>query len=135
MSGTSQRILFVDDESAVLDGIARSHGRAFDIETAAGGEAGLDTLAEGDGFAVVVSDVYMPGMDGFEFLRRVAEEYPAVVRVMLTGGDDLEIGEEALESGLVFRYLCKPIDSRTLREVLQAALAQHAQSQTSTGEV
>ena len=80
----TQKLLLVDDDVNLLSACERNfHGR-FQIETAAGAEAGLLKLAECGPFAVVISDRQMPGMDGIKFLSLVRERAPDTVRMMLT---------------------------------------------------
>lgn len=67
----SDAILFVDDDVNVLEAYRRVLRRHFAIETAAGGAAGLALLEQKGPFAVVVSDLRMPGMDGVQFLTAV----------------------------------------------------------------
>ena len=80
-SEISQKVLFVDDEQLLLEGIKRQLRREFDISVAEGGEAGLDILSDQGPFAVVVSDYNMPGMNGIQFLSRVKENHPDTILV------------------------------------------------------
>jgi len=63
-------ILFVDDEVRILTALQRSLYRGYRIEIAGSAKDALEAMGEG-AYAVVVSDLRMPGMDGIEFLRRV----------------------------------------------------------------
>lgn len=65
---TRPRVLCVDDEQLVLDGLARTLRARFEVVTALGGEIALGILREQPPFAVIVSDMRMPGMDGVSFL-------------------------------------------------------------------
>ncbi|MBN9520491.1 response regulator, partial [bacterium] len=67
----SEKILFVDDEPNVLAGFERQLRKRYALETAPGGAEGLAALEARGPFAVVVSDMRMPGMDGARFLARV----------------------------------------------------------------
>ena len=73
MSPTTEQVLFVDDEPNVLDGIQRSLRNKVAIQTAVGGAEGLRLLQDAGPFAVVVSDMRMPGMDGAQFLAKVRQ--------------------------------------------------------------
>ena len=86
----TEKVLFVDDDPNLLASCERSFRRLFNVETAAGAEAALETIAAHSPFAVVVSDRHMPGMDGITFLTKVKERSPDTVRLMLTGNADLE---------------------------------------------
>src|SRR5437870_3422629 len=100
----STKILCVDDEPNVLAGFVRHLRKEFDIETALGGEAGLETLGAKGPFGVVVSDMRMPGMSGTEFLQRARERAPATVRMMLTGNNDQQTAIAAVNEGSIFRF-------------------------------
>jgi len=116
------RILFVDDDQAVLDSLRRSLCRCYDVATARGPVEGLAVLAEKGPFAVVVSDLRMPGMDGVEFLRRTKAACPSAVAIMLTGHGDLTAAMSAVNEGHIFRFLTKPCPIPTLSRALDAAL-------------
>ena len=86
----TEKILFVDDDPNVLASFQRQLRKQFAIETALGPKEGLEAVErEGDGYAVIVSDLRMPEMDGIQFLSRVREITPDSVRMMLTGNADL----------------------------------------------
>ncbi len=119
------RILLVDDEENVLQGYVRTLRKKFDLVTAAGGLQGIRALAEPGEFAVVVSDMRMPGMDGVTFLSQVRERWPDTVRVMLTGNADQHTAIEAVNRGSIFRFLTKPCDPELLAATLEGAIRQH----------
>lgn len=121
----SDRILFVDDEAAVLDGFRRMLYRDFQIDTAVGGELGLKTIESNGPYAVVVSDMRMPHMDGVQFLAKVRQIAPDAVRMVLTGYADIQSAMDAVNQGYLFRFLAKPCDKETLCRALTAALVQH----------
>jgi len=124
MTGMSEKVLVVDDEPRVLDGIRRGlHGK-LDIVTASGGREGLDILAEDENIAVVMSDMQMPNMSGAEFLAHVRQQFPNVVRLMLTGNNDQETAKRAVNEGAVFRFLNKPCTREGLVSALDDALSQ-----------
>lgn len=119
------RILCVDDEPNILQAMERQFRKQFEIHTALGGELGLQAIAAKGPFAVVVSDLRMPVMDGVEFLTRVRALSPDTVRVMLTGQADMDAAIAAVNQGNIFQFLTKPCASDTLTRALNAALEQH----------
>jgi FixJ family two-component response regulator len=121
----AEKILFVDDEPAVLDGYQRSLHREFQIETAVGGEQGLLAIAQRGPFAVVVSDMRMPKMSGAEFLAAVKTRTPDTVRVVLTGHADIESAINAVNEGAVFCFLTKPCPKDVLSKSVLKALTQY----------
>ncbi len=122
----SVKILLVDDEINILDGLRRLLGKEFSVDTATSGEVALNVLMESGPFAVVVSDMRMPGMNGVQFLTAVRERWPETVRLMLTGNADIQTAIEAVNEGCVFRFLTKPCPEKILKPALHAALAQYA---------
>jgi len=80
----TRRILFVDDEPKILQGLERQLSSRFEMQTAPGPEAGLQSLAQDGPFAVVVSDFRMPGMNGIQFLSEVKHLNADTVRAKPT---------------------------------------------------
>jgi response regulator RpfG family c-di-GMP phosphodiesterase len=119
------RILFVDDDPLILEGLGRSLFHEFHADTAEGPESGLEMLKKQGPYATVVSDMRMPGMDGAEFLCKVSTLAPDSIRVMLTGYSDLEAAVRAVNEGRIFRFLNKPISSQDLSLTLRACVAQY----------
>ena len=116
------KILFVDDEQHVLDSITRQLRKRFKMHTATSGSAALEVLKTDGPFAVIISDMRMPGMDGVQLLSQVKDVYPDTVRLMLTGNADQETASEAVNKGQIFRFLTKPCSTANL--VTSIALAQ-----------
>ncbi len=122
-------VLFVDDEDNVLQGIRRNLYRQFKLDTALGGPQALEKVQaqaqNGTPYAVVVSDMRMPGMNGVELLEKLKQQSPDIVRIMLTGNADQDTAIQAVNRGDVFRFLTKPCKRESLAQVVEAALRQH----------
>jgi response regulator RpfG family c-di-GMP phosphodiesterase len=125
MLKTLPRILCVDDERQVLEGLTLNLRRAFQMETAGSGADGLKIIEEKEPFAVILSDMRMPGMDGATFLANARKASPDSVRVLLTGHSDMEATIRAVNSGQIFRFLTKPCPVDVLLAALKAAVEQH----------
>lgn len=123
---TSRKILFVDDEPALLDGIRRLLHRDFEIALARSGDEALRVLAEQGPFAVVCADMRMPGMSGVELLEKVATSHPDTVRLMLSGNADQSTAIEAINRGRIFSFLAKPATRETLAAAIEGALRLYA---------
>ncbi len=124
-SPRNEKILFVDDEPLVLQGIQRALFGQFQTEAAEGPEAALARVEKDGPYAVVVSDMRMPVMDGAEFLSRVRGLHPDSVRVMLTGYADVDAAVRAVNDGCIFRFLNKPISPEELSTTLRLCLQQY----------
>ncbi|MGD0891315.1 MAG: HD domain-containing phosphohydrolase [Terracidiphilus sp.] len=121
----TDKILFVDDEPSVLEGYKRLLGREVRVDTAVGGSLGLASIAETGPYAVVISDMRMPQMDGAQFLAKVHKIAPNTVRLALTGYVDIDTAMAAVNDGNIFRFLTKPCSKETLLKAIEAALVQH----------
>ncbi len=119
------RVLFVDDEPAVLEALAVNLRRSFEIVTATSGAAGLEYLRAQSDFAVVVSDMRMPKMDGATFLALALDAAPDTTRILLTGQADLDAAIKVINHGQVFRFLTKPCPRDVLRTTIDSAVLQY----------
>jgi response regulator RpfG family c-di-GMP phosphodiesterase len=121
----AEKILLVDDDANILDGYRRSLGREFQMETALGGKEGLRLAAESGPYAVVISDMRMPEIDGLQLLSGVKAQWPETIRIMLTGNADIETAINAINEGSIFRFLSKPCSKEVMAKTLTAALLQY----------
>jgi len=121
----TDKILFVDDEQNVLQSMRRQLRKRFPLQTALSGDEALEVMKREGPFAVIVSDMRMPGMNGVELLSRVKNLYPDTVRIMLTGNADQETAIEAVNSGQIFRFLTKPCSTAILVPALALAQRQY----------
>jgi DNA-binding NtrC family response regulator len=117
--------LLVDDDANLLDAMARTLRRQFDVTLAADGKQGVQLVMSQPPFAVVVADLCMPGMDGLALLFCVRRVVPASVGVLLTGHADLDAAITAVNQGNIFRFLTKPCSPAVLRSALEAAVEHH----------
>src|ERR671927_1189260 len=115
------RILIVDDESIVAETLSELL-EGWGYETAMASD-GLLCLAKVEEFypSVVVSDVYMPNLDGFGLLREMRELHPETAVILLTGQGTVEMALRAIQEEGAFHYLEKPIDFAKLRLVVERA--------------
>ena len=122
MSLPPEKVLLVDDEKRLLDGMRRCLSPKLNIVTATGGAEALELLQAQSDIAVIVADMKMPGMDGIELLKAVRDAYPSVRRLMLTGNSDQETAIAAINEGQVMRFLRKPCDNETLLRAIDHAI-------------
>ncbi len=120
----NRRILCVDDETNVLEALERNLYDQFEVATADSGRAALVVLEKSEPFAVIVSDMRMPGMSGAELLAQVRQRSPDTVRILLTGHSDMDDAVAAVNRGGIFRFLCKPCPTDELIGAIEAGVQQ-----------
>lgn len=121
----TDRILFVDDDPNILSAYQRQLRKQYAIDTALGGDLGLEAIAGHGPYAVIVADMRMPGMDGIQFLSKVREKTPDSVRMMLTGNADQQTAIDAVNEGNIFRFLTKPCPPDIIGKALAAGIEQY----------
>ena len=118
-----ETVLFVDDEPEVLDGlrrVLRTQRGKWEMEFVSSGEEALKKLEEKP-TDVVVTDMRMPGMNGAELLNCVAQKYPRIIRIVLSGQSDRKLILQCSESTHQFVY--KPCEESMLIDIVTRAVA------------
>jgi putative nucleotidyltransferase with HDIG domain len=116
-----KRILFVDDEPHAFDELQLtpdSQNDDWELAYAPDGETAL-MLLDATPFDVIVSDAYMPKMDGADLLKSVRDRFPRVVRIVLASQRDLESALRAVP--VAHQFLVKPCDLDMLRVAVERA--------------
>nr|WKF55886.1 Hydrogenase transcriptional regulatory protein hupR1 [Paraburkholderia busanensis] len=115
-------VVYVDDEEMARKYFARAASGDYEVLLAGGADEAWSILRqEGARVAVLVTDFRMPGRHGGDLLRQVAQDYPHIVRILVTAYADKDALREAGNAGDVFRILEKPLGVGTVREVLASA--------------
>ncbi len=119
------RVLIVDDEAELVSALTeRLELRGFAAGGATSGTAALDALDAG-AWDVVLLDVRMPGIAGFELTRQIRSKHPDTAVVLLTGRTDADDEDESRAAGAA-AYLVKPIPIEELESALNAAAGRRA---------
>lgn len=127
---SDRRILIVDDESAIRKLLADWLSEDFECETAASADEALAILAT-ESYALVISDMMMPGRNGVELLREVKSRYPTTAVIMISGVDRPQRVRDALQLG-ASDYLIKPCELDVLTLSVERALERRALQRTAT---
>ena len=114
-------ILIVDDEAENLNLLAVLLGGKYNIRRAVSGAAALKILDKHQPH-VILCDQRMPGMSGVELLEQARKRRPDAVRILMTAYPDAETAIEAINRGEVRRYVTKPFDPASLRDVIEQEL-------------
>jgi CheY-like chemotaxis protein len=116
------RVLCVDDDPNVLKALQLHLERFCRVEIASSGPEALEKLASSAPFAVVISDLHMPGMDGATFLGQVRQRFGDSVRILLSGRADLKAAIAAVNEGKIFHFLSKPCPPDQLLAAVRQAI-------------
>ncbi|MFV2071671.1 MAG: sigma-54-dependent transcriptional regulator, partial [Thermoanaerobaculales bacterium] len=115
-------IFLVDDDDGSREAMTRTLERVgYTMCSFPSAEEALERLRAGDPVDVIVSDVRMPGMDGYEFLREVRAEFPRLPFLLVTAFAEVEEAVAALQEG-ADDYLTKPVKMQELRQRVQLHL-------------
>ncbi|MCW5976646.1 MAG: sigma-54-dependent Fis family transcriptional regulator [Bryobacteraceae bacterium] len=120
-----ERILVVDDEANLRRVTQLKLQQAgYDVTTAGGGEEALELLSR-SAQDLVVTDLKMPGVSGIDLLRRVKEDYPEIIVIVVTAFGTIESAVEAMKLG-AYDYIIKPVHADALKLVVSRALEHHS---------
>lgn len=120
-----REVLIVDDEEPLLLTIAEGlsiYKKYFNLLTATNGADAVKVLKSSPVIDLVVTDLSMPKMDGFELLAYMNRNYPHIPVILMTAFGTPKI-EEIVNSMGIFRYLEKPLDINSIAENIFAALS------------
>jgi DNA-binding NtrC family response regulator len=118
-----KNILIVEDDASHLEILQRHLERCgYAVEAADSAEQALSRFSRFDP-DLVLSDLRMPGISGFELLRKLKADAPDVAVVLMTAYDDMQTAIDAMKDG-AFDYLVKPLDLERLEEIIERALEQ-----------
>ncbi|MDH5608368.1 MAG: response regulator [Cyclobacteriaceae bacterium] len=117
-------ILYVDDETSNLRIFRMGFKRFYNVYTVDNGFEAIEVLRSND-IHLIISDQKMPEMTGTELLERTIDEFPDVVRIILTGFADIEAIVQAINKCGIYRYITKPYDQGEMKFTLDKALEGH----------
>jgi len=109
---SAEKILVVDDDESILNMMAFALERdGYTVETAIHGQMAMEKLQTKGPFAVMLTDLMMPGIHGQQLLRQGRELDPLMETVVITAAGSMESAVTALRADGAFDYLLKPLDS------------------------
>lgn len=130
MNEHQHTVLCVDDDENILHSLKRLFRKeGYRFLTATSGVQGLKILEENN-VQLIISDQRMPQMTGTEFLARVKEEHPDVIRIMLTGYTEVDSITESINRGHIYKFLLKPWNDENLKLDIRQCLEQYDLVQT-----
>lgn len=121
----NNEILFIDDDRLLILGIQKKYDEKYPLTFAYSAKEALNLLKEGKRFSIIISDYYMPGMNGIDFFKEVENYDRDAVKVLITGNADINMAIEAVNSGNVFKFICKPFNNDALSKIIDDCLLQY----------
>ena len=115
-------IIIVDDSKEILSSFQRElRKEPYNVFYTNHGQEALEILSE-NSCKLIISDIKMPRMDGFELLSRVQELYPDMIRVVLSGHSDVKLILDLVNKGGIYRYLTKPCEIEDLKSTISQCI-------------
>ncbi|MGA1871131.1 MAG: HD domain-containing phosphohydrolase [bacterium] len=117
-------ILYIDDEKGNLMAFETCFEKDFKIITASSAEEGLKLINENQSIAVVVTDQKLGSgkMEGTKLCELLQQNYPSIVRIILTAYKEFDIAVNSINLGNIYKYICKPYDPDLVKMDLQRAI-------------
>jgi len=116
-----QKVLYVDDEPINLELLKISFRKEYEVITAMSADDGLEILEKDPDVKLIISDLRMPFMDGYEFIKVIKNKYEDKICMLLTGYMESEIMMEGINKDLIFRYIIKPWKKDELNQSIEEA--------------
>jgi response regulator RpfG family c-di-GMP phosphodiesterase len=114
-------VLLVDDEIEITRALTRIFRRHYEVSCCNEPAKALQ-MVQDNHYAVIISDMRMPKMDGASLLAKVKQLRPNMVRLLLTGHSDMQSTIRAINDGQIFSYVSKPWNNQQLLLTLQRAV-------------
>lgn len=118
------KLLLVDDEVEILNALTRLLRKDFDITSFDKPEEAVEAMKQ-EHFAIIISDMRMPVLDGAAFLSIAKEISPDTIRILLTGYSDMDSTARAINEGKIYSYVTKPWSNNELKQLLDNASEQY----------
>ena len=115
-------VLYVDDEINNLKTFKANFRNDFNVFIVESPEQGLEVLKNNE-IHTVITDQYLKGVSGVDFLQSIIETYPDPMRILLTGYAVIEDIIDAVNKTHIYAYINKPWDKDSLKEVIENAYA------------
>ena len=117
-------LLVVDDESEIVESLSEVFSSFFEIYHSTSAAQALEMFKE-HAPKIVLSDQRMPEMTGIELMRKIKEINPSTRRVLITGYSDINVVVDALNDGLLWKYVAKPWNHEELRKLVLTGARQY----------
>ncbi len=113
------KILYVDDEKINLMLFKYNFKNKYTVLTALNGQEGLDVLESNTDILVIISDMKMPVMNGYDFITKAKPLYPDKKFFMLSGYNITDEIQDAVDDGTILKYFTKPFDIQSMHNAIK----------------
>ncbi len=120
-NGDKIKILYIDDERNNLNGFKATFRFDYTVYLAISADEATQVLKENHGISVILCDQRMPDKTGVQFFEEIRVDYPAPVRILITGYTDIESVIDAVNRGHIFRYIKKPWTDNDVKSAIEEA--------------
>ena len=114
-------VLYVDDEESNLRIFDSVFSRYYNIFTATSGQVAIKLLRQYD-IHMIITDQKMPEMTGTDLLEQTLEEFPDIIRIILTGFADIQAIIRAINKCSIYKYITKPYENAEMKEIIEKGL-------------
>lgn len=120
-----KRVLLVDDDPQILSCYERLLENRFELDIASGPGMAVELIETRGPYAVVVSDLRMPGMSGLELLWKTKQISPQTVGILMSGSIEFDAVTHSIDQGIAFRLIEKPCVPTELIQLIEEALTHY----------
>jgi len=117
-------LLVIDDEPEITKGLKRHFRKQYQVLMAQNANEAYEYLKENN-VQVILSDQRMPGITGTQFFKRIKDEFPEAIRIIITGYSDITSVIDAINEGNVFYYVSKPWEPDHINQVIHQAFERY----------
>lgn len=114
-------VLYIDDQETNLLLFEAQYADLFSIRTAKSTEEAYKLMKQYD-FKVLITDEKMPSENGIHFINRIKDEFPEIIYMVLTAYDETNITRDAINSGMIYRFVLKPWNMHRLKKDIMNAI-------------
>lgn len=119
-------ILAVDDEQDNLYLLQRTLRSKYTVLLASSGEEALKIMNQkGDEVSMIISDQRMPVVEGLDLFKKISDEYPDTIKILLTGHSNVDILVDAINECNLFQYILKPFDPEQLSIIVESGIKKY----------
>ncbi|NRB60035.1 MAG: response regulator [Winogradskyella sp.] len=116
------KILYVDDEKINLMLFKYNFKNNYTVLTALNGKIGLEVLESNPDIMVIICDMKMPVMNGYDFITKAKTVYPDKKFFMLSGYNITDEIEKAVDEGIILKYFTKPFDIQSMHDAIEKVI-------------